>query len=255
MTTVHKCAYALAFILLLALVSCRANEEPAKEPAPDTQPKEDGSIDVLSLQDPDDLYGKVSYILGYQNSVACQGQYLGIDPYYMAKGAIDAIEGDFIYTDDEMTEILSEYQKLLQERSMAAFLDTKEKNLKAAVEFLEANGQRNGVISLSDKLQYEVLSPAKEGARKAEEDSNVTLNYQLIDLDGNLLDSSYEKDGGVSFNLSGVIDGFRMVMCEMAEGEKVRAWIHSDLGYGDGTYTIEPGLLLIFDIELIKVED
>ena len=41
----------------------------------------------------------------------------------------------------------------------------------------------------------------------------------------------------------------------MKEGEKIRVWIHPELGYGSyGNSVIGPNQLLIFDIELVSVD-
>jgi FKBP-type peptidyl-prolyl cis-trans isomerase len=54
--------------------------------------------------------------------------------------------------------------------------------------------------------------------------------------------------------LAGVIKGWQEVIPLMKEGEKIRAYIPSDLGYGNQQRgTIPPNSILIFEIELIKL--
>ena len=101
-----------------------------------------------------------------------------------------------------------------------------------------------------------MLREPQEGGKKAQANSTVTVNYQLITLSGEVKDSSYERGQTSTFDLStNIIEGFRAACSVMSEGEKIRAWVHPDLGYGiNGSSNIEPNQLLIFDIELISVD-
>ena len=134
--------------------------------------------------------------------------------------------------------------------------EIRERNLSAAESFLATNKKRSGVISVSDKLQYEILRSPSENGAKATNKSTVTVDYRLVTLAGEVKDSSYERGQASVFDLStNIIEGFRSAVAQMQEGEKIRAWVHPDLGYGiNGTSNIEPNQLLIFDIELISVD-
>ena len=58
----------------------------------------------------------------------------------------------------------------------------------------------------------------------------------------------------MSFNLSGVIQGFAEGLQLMNPGSKYRLFIPSDLGYGvNGSSIIKPSAALISDVELIAI--
>ena len=85
-------------------------------------------------------------------------------------------------------------------------------------------------------------------------DSSVTISYQLVTLDG--YSSGTQANRTYTVDLSSTIPGFVSVLTHMSEGEKVRAWIHPSQGYGPyGNGNIGPNELLIFDIDLVSVDD
>ena len=125
-----------------------------------------------------------------------------------------------------MADIALQYQSQVFQRAEEMFNQLKEENLREAEAFLSSNAE------------------------------HVTVDYQLVTLDGQVMDSSYEHGGGTQLSLSSTIEGFRSVLMDMREGEKVRAWIHPEYGYGQyGNGNIGPNQLLIFDIELVSVDD
>jgi len=88
--------------------------------------------------------------------------------------------------------------------------------------------------------------------------STVSVHYTGRLLDGTIFDSSIDKGVPFSFRLGGgqVIKGWDEAIAMMSEGGKATLIIPSDLGYGsrdDGT--IPPYSTLVFDVELVGVED
>ncbi|HKM06322.1 MAG TPA: FKBP-type peptidyl-prolyl cis-trans isomerase [Sphaerochaeta sp.] len=50
--------------------------------------------------------------------------------------------------------------------------------------------------------------------------------------------------------------GFSEALLTMNVGSVIRTWIHPDLGYGaNGTENILPNSLLVFDIELVGIDN
>ena len=80
----------------------------------------------------------------------------------------------------------------------------------------------------------------------------VTVHYTGWTTDGKMFDSSITKAQAATFNLNGVIDGWTEGVQRMVEGDKVRMWIPENLAYHGQEGS--PKGLLVFDIELIKIE-
>lgn len=201
--------------------------------------------------DPDDLF---SYAFGYMfaSSASSYGSAVSYD--YLIQGIMDYSEGRQEFTKDEMNYILSSFlQQLDEERTKEKALAAS-KNLAEAESFLAANKGRRGVGTTVSGLQYEVLRIGS--GRKASENDTVTINYQIVLLDGTIADSSYGRDIPSTISLSNTIPGFREAVSLMNEGAKYRFWIHPDIGFGseemDG---IGPNSLLICDVELIEIEE
>ena len=241
-------------MLTMLCVSCGRNAA-VSETVP-SEPVAAVSVEVSPLPPPSTLDEKFAYVYGYQllNSIKAQMPELNED--YFAEGVRAYAGNDFAYTMAESQSIMNEYQQKRYESYEAEMKVLREKNLDAAESFLSTNIKRSGVKAYSDKLQYEVLREPSEGGAKATATSTVTVNYQLITLSGEVKDSSYERGQTSTFDLStNIIEGFRAACSVMSEGEKIRAWVHPDLGYGiNGSSNIEPNQLLIFDIELIRVD-
>nr|WP_320118402.1 FKBP-type peptidyl-prolyl cis-trans isomerase [uncultured Marinifilum sp.] len=84
--------------------------------------------------------------------------------------------------------------------------------------------------------------------------SNVTVAYTGYYLDGKKFDES--GSNGVDFYLNKVIAGWTEGIAYFKEGGKGMLLIPAHLGYGNNDYyTIPGGSVLIFDIELISVNE
>ena len=89
------------------------------------------------------------------------------------------------------------------------------------------------------------------GGRHPRATSSVTVHYSGWTTDGKLFDSSVLRGMPITFSLDGVIAGWTEGVQLMVEGEKVRFWIPQDLAYKGQR---EPYGMLVFDIELIKIQ-
>ena len=123
-----------------------------------------------------------------------------------------------------------------------------------AADFLKENEKREEVQKTDSGLQYEVITETEEGA-SPKPNSRVKVHYHGTLLDGTVFDSSVNRGEPISFGLNQVIPGWTEGLQLMTEGDKYRFWIGPDLGYGDrGAGQIEPGSLLVFEVELLNVE-
>ncbi|MEJ2404252.1 MAG: FKBP-type peptidyl-prolyl cis-trans isomerase [Candidatus Thiodiazotropha sp.] len=124
-------------------------------------------------------------------------------------------------------------------------------NLEKGKAFRDKNKSRDGVVTLENGIQYEVLTEGK-GETPAE-DTQVEVQYRGTFINGEEFDSSYKRGKPAQFALNGVIPGFREAITRMKPGAKWKVVVPPELGYGKkgaGT-TIGPNETLIFDIEYI----
>ena len=99
-------------------------------------------------------------------------------------------------------------------------------------------------------LFYKVLQDGL-GARRPQRDSSVTVHYTGWTTDGKMFDSSVVRGQPATLQLDMVIPGWTEGLQMMVEGEKMRFWIPEKLAY---KHEQQPFGMLVFDIELIKVE-
>jgi FKBP-type peptidyl-prolyl cis-trans isomerase len=111
-----------------------------------------------------------------------------------------------------------------------------------------ANAQRS-----SSGLAWIVLTPGT-GTRHPRPNSDVTVHYTGWTTDGEMFDSSVQRGEPARFGLNQVIKGWTEGLQMMVEGEKRRFWIPADLAYGESPGGGRPGGMLVFDIELIRIE-
>jgi len=126
-------------------------------------------------------------------------------------------------------------------------------NLKAGQEFLEANKQKPGVVSLPSGLQYEII---KEGnGPKPLASNKVTCHYHGTLIDGTVFDSSVQRNQPATFPLNMVIKGWTEGLQLMPQGSKWRFFIPPHLGYGERQVSaqIGPNSTLVFEVELLGI--
>jgi peptidylprolyl isomerase len=82
--------------------------------------------------------------------------------------------------------------------------------------------------------------------------SSVRVHYTGWTTDGAMFDSSVARNEPISFGLNQVIRGWTEGVQTMVEGETRRFWIPEKLAYGGAAGA--PKGMLVFDVELIKIE-
>src|SRR5438477_190890 len=89
------------------------------------------------------------------------------------------------------------------------------------------------------------------GGRHPKSGNSVTVHYTGWTTDGKMFDSSVVRGQPATFPLDGVIPGWTEGLQLMVEGEKARFWVPEKLAYKGQS---PPYGLLVFDVELIKIE-
>lgn len=130
-----------------------------------------------------------------------------------------------------------------------------EKNLKEGQDFLAKNKEKAGVITTASGLQYEVITEGTGAVPTI--DDMVSVHYKGSLIDGEVFDSSYDRNQPISFAVSGVIPGWTEALQLMKVGSKYKVYIPSELGYGanpNPRSKIKPNSVLIFEMELLGIE-
>ena len=127
----------------------------------------------------------------------------------------------------------------------------------------EASQQENkGMKEMPSGIKIEVLKEAPPGAPSPKKGDTVTVHYTgwLDDKgkEGKKFDSSVDRGTPFVFTVGvgQVIKGWDLGILDMKQGEKIRLFIPSDLGYGSrgAGSAIPPNSALIFDVELISIK-
>jgi len=144
-------------------------------------------------------------------------------------------------------------QVALRKAQDPQFKEESEKNMKEETEFMAKNKTAPGVTTLTNGLQYSVITAGKGPIPKPTD--SVKVNYRGTFLDGKQFDAS---PPGQPFSCSlsgGVIRGWLAVLKRMPVGSKWNVFISSELAYGPlGRPGIPPNSALIFEMELVSID-
>lgn len=191
---------------------------------------------------------KISYALGL--GIGQQLKSMNITGFSIedfTKSIADVING-------QQTQMTTrEAQEMLNEYFATKAAEDAKKAIGEGKVFLENNGKRQGVVTTKSGLQYEVLTEGTGRSPKATD--KVRCHYEGRLINGDVFDSSYQRNQPADFGLNQVIAGWTEGVQLMKEGAKYRFYIPYLLGYGEqgAGSSIPPYSTLIFDVELIKV--
>ncbi|PCJ41345.1 MAG: peptidylprolyl isomerase [Moraxellaceae bacterium] len=128
-------------------------------------------------------------------------------------------------------------------------------NLAKGAAFLADNSKVVGVKATESGLQTMVLTEGTGTAHPGATD-RVKVHYHGTLIDGTVFDSSVDRGQPISFGLNQVIKGWTEGLQLMVVGEKTRLFIPSELAYGNKPAgKIGPGSMLIFDVELLAINE
>ena len=152
---------------------------------------------------------------------------------------------------DSASHYVREKADIIKSRALEAkYADYKKQN----EDFLAKNKTAEGVQTTASGLQYKIVTEGK-GAIPTET-SSVKVHYKGTLIDGTQFDSSYDRKEPTSFRANQVIKGWTEALTMMPVGSKWILYIPQELAYGSrDTGTIKPFSTLIFEVELISIED
>ena len=197
-----------------------------------------------------DQKDKVSYSIGLNIGFNLNRQNVQINPDVLAAGIKDAIAGKPQLTTDQVKEVMTTFEKDMQQKQKAAG----EKNASEGAKFLEENKKKEGVKTTASGLQYKAIKEGTGAQPKATD--TVTVNYRGTLINGTEFDSSYKRGQPATFPLNGVIKGWTEGLQLMKVGSKYQFFVPPNLAYGERTVgpDIAPNSTLIFEVELLDAK-
>jgi len=197
-----------------------------------------------------DQKDKVSYSIGLNIGFNLNRQNVQINPDVLSAGIKDAIAGKPQLTTDQVKEVMTTFEKDMQQKQKAAG----EKNASEGAKFLEENKKKEGVKTTASGLQYKAIKEGTGAQPKATD--TVTVNYRGTLINGTEFDSSYKRGEPASFPLNGVIKGWTEGLQLMKVGSKYQFFVPPNLAYGERTVgpDITPNSTLIFEVELLDAK-
>lgn len=173
------------------------------------------------------------------------------------KGFLEALKGDKpSLSEEKLQAAMQGLGDMLQKREKSLA----EANLAEGKKFLEDNSKREGVVTSKSGLQYEIINKGGEEKYKApkegaEDNKQFLVNYKGTLISGKQFDASPEGEPA-PMTLQ-VVDGFKEALTTMPVGAKWRVYLPSNLAYGEERRSadIGPNAALIFDLELVKIQD
>jgi FKBP-type peptidyl-prolyl cis-trans isomerase FklB len=197
-----------------------------------------------------DQKDKVSYSIGLNIGSNLGRQNVEINPEALTAGVKDAIAGKPQLTQDQIKEVMTAFEKDMQQKQKAAG----EKSAAEGKTFLEENKKKEGVKTTASGLQYKVIKEGTGAPPKATD--TVTVNYRGTLIDGKEFDSSYKRGQPATFPLNGVIKGWTEGLQLMKTGSKYQLFVPPDLAYGERTVgpDLAPNSTLIFEVELLDAK-
>lgn len=250
-----------------------ATTPPIEVPAADaTAPKTGATTPPVEIpakpaMDPKEMKDNSSYALGFRTGGGFNQNFgkFGVtaddlDTGNFVKGFMAAVKGGKPELEESKLQAAMEaLGNMLQNREK----ELAETNLEEGKKFLEENGKKEGVITTKSGLQYQVLEKGGDQKYEAPKDDKdgagdnkqFLVNYRGTLINGKEFDASPEGQP-VPMTLQ-VVEGFKEALTTMPVGAKWRLFIPSELAYGKERRSadIGPNTTLIFDLQLVSIED
>lgn len=121
------------------------------------------------------------------------------------------------------------------------------------IAYLENLASKNDIKKLSKGVLYKIIQSGNGNQPKAR--SVISVYYKGSLINGKTFDDNTKQGYPDAFRLHELIEGWKIALQQMHEGDKWQIFIPSEVGYGKRGVSGIPGdSTLIFEIELVKVQ-
>ena len=160
------------------------------------------------------------------------------------------------YSNDFQTARQSYLEQAQQARAAeAAGSPEAIQNGRTAADYINnLKAQDSSVQTSTSGLVFKIENPGQ--GEKPNANSTVAVKYTGRHLNGESFDAS--GDTPATFNLNGVVPGFREGLMQIAKGGKATLYIPGNLAYGPEGMPqagIGPNEMLVFDVELVDINE
>lgn len=194
---------------------------------------------------------RINYSVGYQIGGDFKRQGLELAPDVLVQGIQDALaENQPLMSEEEMRTTLRDLKRKIVAEEKMQRKARSEKALEEGAKFLAENVNKEGVVTLSSGLQYQVL---QEGTgRMPTLQDTVTVHYRGTKLNGIEFDSSYKDGKPATFSMDNVIPGWQEALPMMKEGARWKLFLPPKLAFNDKGPLEDQ--TLIYEVELLSVQ-
>ena len=215
------------------------------------------TVEQVSLETDEQKY---AYALGTnlgtyikQQSKSYEEVGMALDQDLLVKALTASLADKSQMDEPKVQETLQAMQTEFREKRQVIEAKAAETNKVEGMEFLAKNAERPEVTMTDSGLQYEVLQAA-EGDKPVATDT-VKVHYHGTLINGEVFDSSVQRDQPATFPLNRVIAGWTEGLQYMSVGSKYKFYIPSELAYGERAQgSIKSNSTLIFEVELLAIE-
>jgi len=197
---------------------------------------------------------QVSYGLGRNFATNLKDNDIQVDVQSLLQGISDALRGaQPKYSEQQLETTLQAFGRQMQNQAMGKIKQQAAKNQQDEAQFLAQNRQQQGVQVTQSGLQYKVLQQGNGPSPTLQD--KVKCNYKGTLLNGQEFDSSQRHGGPAEFGVNQVIPGWTEALQKMHVGDKWQLFVPSKLAYDmePPRPPIEPGSMLVFEIELVGI--
>lgn len=173
-----------------------------------------------------------------------------VDVNKIIAGLVAGLKGKADMTSEEALKNFNEKLEPIREANL---MKQYGENKEAGEKYMAENAKKEGVVTLKSGVQYKVLV-AGTGALPTDS-SIVKVNYEGKLINGEVFDSSYERQTPFEVNMAmpRVIEGWVEILKLMPAGSKWEVTIPYDKAYGaQGMGQIKPFSTLVFTIETVE---
>lgn len=199
---------------------------------------------------------KLSYSIGLDLGGTLSNIKEKLDIDVLKKGLDDGFSGaEPKMSPEEIAEVEQAFAAEMQAEQEAQVAEMLAANQAAGQAYLEENKKKDGVMVTESGVQYEVITQGDGPKPTAEQ--TVRVHYVGSLVDGTEFDSSVARNEPAVFPVGQVIPGWSEAVQLMPVGSKYRVVIPSELAYGEQgvSQVIPPNSVLVFEIELLGIED